>query len=281
MNAAQGTSPTTVSAVVLLTQAPAGVAELVGLLMPGAEAQMPAGVQELTVDINEVPVRFEIVADKLTAPEFEYAVSQSLLRERVQAASDTHGAFLVLTADVGADVFKASFTLSNLAARFAADNNGLAVWSPDSDLATTDVVYAGEVDQRPALVWFNAMAARIDAETSLAHTIGLGYLGGTEVQVRSTTLSPADAYGELRGAVATLLESGALPAAGGIVQLGGVAHTLAPSPSVIGMGDVLEARPVSAAGAPAVSGAPAIIPSDAVDAAPAKRKNWFGRRARD
>lgn len=270
-DASMVTKPAAVRAVVLLEKAPTEVGELLELVIPGVSAQLEgAPKDQLTIDINDVPLTFMAGTTPLVAQELDYAVSQSLLRERVQAAVARHAGYVVLSAAVNDDVFTASNVLANIAARYADDDNGLAVWLPDADHATTDVMYAGEVDQRPAQVWFNTMAAQIDASTSLAHTIGVRHLGGVDVQLRATSATPAQAHSALRDAVATMLEASTLPAPGMVVEIGSVPHILTPAQSMIGMGEVLDATPTDQP----------VTASDGSNEAPAdppKRKGWFGR----
>ena len=254
-------------AVVLLDRQPSGVGSVIDVLLPDAAAaigNLPLTV--MTVDVNEVPVTFEIGSGPLSAREFDYAVSQSPLRDRVQAAAARHGGYLMLTAEVGNDVFHAANLLSTITAAYAADDNGIVVWLPDADLATTDVMYVGDVDRRPAHVWFNTMAARVDAATSIAHTIGVPALGGLDVQLRTSSLDPAGAFKELRSAVAGLLEARTLPAPGLTLVIGSQPHVLTPATSQIGMGNVLDAVP---------SGPP--VPQAAVPVEKPKRRGWFGR----
>ena len=253
-------------AVVLLAQQPSGIGAIVDVLLPEASAAIgDLPLNEITINVNEVSLTFELGSGPLAAREFDYAVSQSLLRDRVQAAAASHRGYLTLSAQVGDDVFRAANVLSTITATYADHDNGLAVWLPDADLATTDVIYAGEVDRRPAHVWFNLMAARLDATTSIAHTIGVQVLGGPEVQLRTSALDPASAYKELRSAVAGLLETRTLPAPGLTLTIAGQPHVLTPAPSQIGMGDVLDVVP---------SGAPA--PQVQAAAEKPKRKGWFG-----
>ena len=254
-------------AVVLLAHQPADVGSVLQVLLPEAAASIGnLPLNQITVVVNQVRVTFEVGSGPLAAGEFDYAVSQSLLRDRVQAAAAAHGGHLVLTAEVGDDVFRAASVLSNVTATYADSDNGLAVWLPDADLATTDVIYAGEVSRRPANVWFNLMAARMDETTAIAHTIGVPALGGRDVQLRTSAFDPASAYTELRSAVAGLLEERTLPAPGLTLVIGGQPHVLTPGASQIGMGDVLDAVP---------SGAPAQQAS--VTSEKTKRKGWFGR----
>lgn len=124
-------------------------------------------------------------------------------------------------------------------------------------------MYAGQVEARAAEVWFNTMAAQLDESTALAHSIGLRHLGGADVQLRMAGGSPADAFRELRSAIATLLEGSTLPAPGVTMTIAGAPFVLTPADSVIGLGAVLEAVPGSQA-------------QPAADDKP-KRKGRFGR----
>lgn len=270
-----GTPPTgrTLRAVVLLAQEPGSLAEVLGAFFPDAAAAIgDLPLRQMGLNVNGVPMTFEIGAGPLVARELDYAVSQSPLRARVEDAVARHRGHLILSADDVADVFRASELLSNVVATYADGPDGLAVWLPDADHVTTDVMYVGEVSERMALTWFSAMAARLDATTALAHTIGVRHLGGWDVQLRSTTLTPADAHRELRAAVATLLEGETLPAPGAAVVIAGQPHVLTPAPSVLGLGDVLDAV---ATGAPA-----AATPAAAAGPEEEKprRKGWFSRR---
>ncbi|MDQ1130279.1 hypothetical protein [Microbacterium sp. SORGH_AS_0888] len=262
-----------VRSVVLLRDAPAGMGAVVGSLMPDAGSRIgDAPLPRLTVTVNDVPVTFEISTAPIVARQLDYAVSQSPLRDLVQEAVAQHTAALVLSAASDGDVFRASELLAHVTAHYAQEPGGLAVWLPDADHATTAVMYAGEVAQRPAQVWFHTMAARMDESTSLAHTIGLGHLGGEEVQLRAAGLTPADAHRALRGAVATILEKRRFPAAGDTIELGGATFSLVPAVSVIGVGDVLDAVPASAV-------SPAESPQRDEPGRPARR-GWFGRGSR-
>lgn len=250
--------------VVLLGSAPAGIGDALSPLIGDAGAQLPAGLPQLTVDVSGVPVTFTLIGEPLVASELDYAVRQSPIRELLSASVAQHQAYLVITTPVQPDVFGASARLSNVTAHLADDDNGVAVWLPEADFATTDVLYTGEVDRRPAVMWFNTMAANLDESTAIAHTIGLQSLGGVEVQVRASGATPGDVFQELRGAVATLLEGSVLPAPGVAVTIGGAPFVLTPAASIIGLGDVLEAVPAAQAPVPATTEAP-------------KRKGWFGR----
>lgn len=257
----QQPSGRTLRAVVLLSEAHATIEPILDLLLPDvAKAMGGLPLAQVSMDVNGVPMTFQVVAEPLVARELDYAVSQSLLRERVQAAVQAHRGYLVLTADDVTDVFRASELFSNVVSTYADWEQGVAVWLPEMDLATTDVIYGGEAARRLALTWFNTMAAALDQSTSVAHTIGLRHLGGQEVQLRSGALTPAQAYQELRSAVATLLEASTFPSPGSTLIIGGVPHTLAPGASVIGNGQVLEA-----------------VPAEAAPQAP-KKRGWFGRR---
>jgi len=264
--------------VVLLEQAPANIAEALDLLMPEAAARIrDVPLKRLSVNVNGAPVEFEVSDGRLEAPELDYAVRQSPLRDRVAAAIARHGGYLVLSTPAGGDVFGVSDLLSNIAANYADDDNGLAVWLPDADHVTTDVMYTHEVEERPALTWFNTMAARLDEASSIAHTIGVRHLGGGDVQLRTSALDPAAAHRELRGAVAGLLEERRLPAPGTAVVIAGTPHVLTPAPSAIGLGEVLEAVPAAQAQAPASSEAAAASTAEPVTDKP-RRRGWFGRR---
>ncbi len=233
--------------VLLLERPPAGVATVLQPLVPDIAAQIAgAPLNRLTVNINGVPLAFEVATEPLVARELDYAVAQSPLRDLVQAAVARHGGYLVLSAQSGADLLGAGELLAKLAARYANDDNALAVWLPDADRATTGVMYGGEALQRPAQVLFNTMGARLDEASAIAHTIGVRHLGGAEVQLRTAALGPADAFRELRGAVATLLEARTLPSPGLVVTIAGAPHVLTSAVSVLRMGDVLEAVPVAA-----------------------------------
>ncbi|PWD51340.1 hypothetical protein C8046_12390 [Serinibacter arcticus] len=248
---------------------PASIGPILDQLMPDASSALGGlPLSQLSMDVNGVPMTFQVVAGPLAARELEYAVSQSLLRDRVRAAVQAHRGYLVLSADDVTDVFRASALLSDVTATYAASDAGLAVWLPEMDLATTDVIYAGEASQRPALTWFNTMAAAVDQATSIAHTIGLAHLGGQEVQLRSGALGPADAYRELRSSVATVLESGTFPTPGSTLTVAGVPHMLTAGESEIGMGRVLDAVPPARA--------KAATPAPEQEAP--RRKGWFGRR---
>lgn len=253
----------TLRTVVLLENAPRGVAGALDVLMPDVAARLgDALLNSLNIDVNGVPMTFGVVPEPIVARELDYAASQSPLRDHVQSAVSRHRAHLVLSVDATADVFEASDLLANVTARYADDDNGLAVWLPDADHLTTSVMFAGEADQRPALTWFHTMAARLDERTAVAHTIGVRHLGGIEVQLRAAGMSPADAHRELRGAVATLLEQRTFPAPGTVVSIAGTPHTLTPASSIIGMGDVLDA----------------VASENTSPPAPApRRKGWFRR----
>ena len=255
-------------AVVLLRTTPPGVGAVLDLLLPDLSPQIrDLPLNRLTVTVNDVAVTFEVAAGPLVARELDYAVRQSPLRDLVQAAVAQHEGFLVLSADSGEDIFRASELLANVAATYAKDDNGLAVWPPEADHVTTDVMYVGEVAQRSAQTWFHTMAARMDETSSIAHTIGVHHLGGGDVQLRTSSLDPAGAHRELRGAVATLLEARTFPTPGTVVTIAGAPHVLTPASSVLGMGDVLEAVPTASPPAPPEAGADR-----------PKRRGWFGRR---
>lgn len=257
-----------VRAVVLLAQPPATIGEVLDVLQPGMGANIQGvPLQGISVAVNGFAVAFELDGQPLVARELDYAVTQSPMRALVEKAVAEHRGFLTLTVAADHDVFGASQLLANVTATYARDANGLAVWLPDADQATTDVLYAGEAAQRSAQVWFHTMAARIDDASSIAHTIGVRHLGGIDVQLRST-LAPADAHDALRDAVATLLEARTMPAAGATVVIGGVPHVLQPAQSMLQMGDVLDAQPV--AGAATTSG-------DAAAERPSAWKRFFGR----
>ncbi|WP_454301533.1 hypothetical protein [Salana multivorans] len=141
-------------AVVLLRTTPPGVGAVLDLLLPDLSPQIrDLPLNRLTVTVNDVAVTFEVAAGPLVARELDYAVRQSPLRDLVQAAVAQHEGFLVLSADSGEDIFRASELLANVAATYAKDDNGLAVWLPDADHVTTDVMYVGEVAQRGSTRW--------------------------------------------------------------------------------------------------------------------------------
>lgn len=251
----------TVRAVVLLAQPPATIGAVLDTLQPGAGARLQGvPLQAIDITLNGFVVGFALDAQPLVARELEYAVQQSPMRARVEDAVARHGGSLALSVAADADVFGASELLANVAATFADDANGLAVWLPDADLVTTDVLYAGQVEERSAQVWFQTMAARVDERSSIAHTIGVRHLGGTDVQLRSTR-APADAHVALRDAVATLLEARTMPAAGATIAIGGVPHVLQPAPSMLDMGEVLDAVPVEQAPSPGTAPEQAERPS--------------------
>lgn len=106
------------------------------------------------------------------------------------------------------------------------------------------------------------MAARMDETTAIAHTIGVPALGGRDVQLRTSALDPANAFTELRSAVAGLLEERTLPAPGLTLVIGGQPHVLTPGTSQIGMGDVLDAVPSGppVPHAPPVTTPPVVVP---------------------
>ena len=256
----------TLRAVVLLAQEPGSLAEVLEGFFPDAAAAVAGSPQrQLSVNANGIPMTFELGEGPIVASELDYAVSQSLLRTRVQHAVARHRRHLILSADDATTVFSASKLLSNIAATYADGPDGLAVWLPDADYVTTDVMYAGDVERRPALTWFNTMAASLDATTALAHTIGVRHLGGWDVQLRSSTLTPAQAHQELRAAVATILEGEELPEPGAAVVIAGQPHVLTPAPSVLGLGDVLDAVATT-------------VPAPALEADKPKRKGWFVRK---
>lgn len=231
--------------VVLLEKAPTGIGEVLELLQPGVGAKLEGFPgNALTIAINGAEVTFEIVLEHLSAREFEYAVSQSPLRSRLEAAAGLHQGYLIISADGGGDVLATSELIANVTAMYADDPNGLAVWLPDADMATTDVMYTGDVSLRSAQTWFHTVAARLDENTAIAHTVGVRHLGGGDVQLR-TTEDAAYAHRELRGAVATLLEQGVLPRPGVTAHVGGVPHVLTQAASVLGMGEVLELAPIA------------------------------------
>lgn len=248
--------------VVLLREAPAGIGNVIELLQPGMAEKLegfPLG--SLNVVVNGVDIAFDLTREPLVARELDYAVAQSLVRQLVAPAVAEHRAYLVLSAKAGDDVFTAADVLTNVAAMYADDHNGIAVWLPDADRATTDVLYAGEVSQRSAQAWFNTMAMKADETTALAHTVGVTHLGGADVQLRSTALDPAEAFDELRAAVATLLEARSFPTEGAVVSIGGRPHVLTPGVSLLRMGAVLDAVPTGESPA---------------ESAP-KQKGWFRR----
>lgn len=255
----------TLRSVVLLENAPHNIGAVLDVLMPGMSAQLgDAPLDTISINLNGTPASFELVKEPLVAPELDYAVSQSPLRDLVGAAVAKHRAYLVISLQ-NPDVFDASGMLANVTARYADDDAGLAVWLPDADRATTAIMYAGEVDERPASAYFNTMAARLDESTAIAHTIGVHHLGGAEVQLRSSAFDPATAFTELRNAVATVLEARTLPVAGLTLTIAGLPHTLVPAPSAIGMGDVLDAMPSVAQ------------THEASSAEKPARKGWFRR----
>lgn len=226
--------------VVFLKDAPSGVGEALRVLFREAADQIPAGLAQLTVNIGEAPMTLTLIAQPLAGPEFDYAVAQSPHSTELRSAVAVHNAYLLLTTPAEPEVFAASARLSTVTAYFAYDDNGVAVWLPDADYATTDVHYANAAGSRPAVVWFNTMAAMLDETTAIAHTIGLQSLGGSEVQLRKVSATPADTFRELQDAVATMLEGSALPAADMTLTIADTPHRLVAGTSEIGFGDVLE-----------------------------------------
>lgn len=212
--------------VVLREQPYAGVGEVLDLLSPGGSAQLPdPNADTETMRLSGVDVTLQIGREPLAARELEYAVAQSPLKPRIEPAVARHGGYTAVSIDPGDDLFAGIHLLTNLGA-YLADDGGLVVWMPDADLVTTDVMYLGDLDERPAVLAFNTMAAKLDESTAIAHTIGVQQLGGIEVQLRSTTLGPGDAYQALRGAVAGRIEAQSLPKPGETLEIGGVSHVL-------------------------------------------------------
>ncbi|MBK0421139.1 hypothetical protein JD292_03465 [Leucobacter sp. CSA2] len=254
---------------VILLKRPFGdAAEALGLFVPDAASHIDdPTLRVVPTRVNGTPVTLELGDGPLRAQELEYAVAQSAQRSRLEPILAEHGGYVVVSVEAGGDLFENSDLLANLAAYYADDDNGLAVWLPDADYVATDVIYTNDMMDRSTLVWFNTMAAKLDESTAIAHTIGLGHLGGSEVQLVSNALDPAQAYLGLRGAVADLLDGGALPAGGMTVAIDGAQYALVTGESKIGMGAVLNLVPASELTAAQES--PAEKP---------KRKGWFGRR---
>ncbi|WP_243227678.1 hypothetical protein [Microbacterium sp. CIAB417] len=252
--------------VILLRTLPAGIGEVLAPVAPTvAQSLHGAPVSRIEVTVNGVPVTFHLRSEPLRARELDYAVAQSPLSALVSEAVARHVAHLVVSVEAPTDVFDAHHVVSQLGAAFAQEN-GLAVWLPDADLATTDVMYVGEVSERPALNWFHTMAARLDETASIAHTIGLGRFGAPDVQLVSSVLAPAEAHAALRDAVAGILEARRVPEAGDYVHVAGVASVLTPGQSRLGMPVVLDVVT-----APPPDG-------EAPSAGRGPRRRWFGGR---
>src|SRR5699024_2761029 len=125
--------------------------------------------------------------------------------------------------------------LSQVTAAVAGSQDALGVYLPDQLRLTTTVLYGGEVDQRPAQTWFWTPAMWLDRQqgTSHAFTEGLAALGGAEVQYSGVQIDPAQAFATLRGTVAGVLETGAVPTAGLGVDVDGVAHQFLPGTDLV------------------------------------------------
>lgn len=246
---------TEIRSVVLLSAAPTAIGDAVGVLTSG----VPDGLtgDAVTLNLGPAEVALSIVRERLDADPFRYAVSQSPIAARIEEAAAGHTAYLIVSAPAGADILQAAGVVADVTARFADEDNGLAVWLPDADFATTAVMYVGEYSEDPSQTWFNTMAATMDATASLAHTIGVAHLGGTDLQFVAPGLTPVVAYNIVRHVVAQHLADGEYPPAGFEITVGETTYALEPAQSVLGMGSVLSFVPVEA---------------------PAKKRGWFGRK---
>jgi hypothetical protein len=243
--------------VVLLRRAPERIGAVLALFSPDPRTVLDVPGDRITTTINGHVVTVALVPAPLRSDHLAYALSQSPTKHLLADAVAGHAAHVTFTY-AGEDLRGAQLTLTMLTAYVADAEDGLAVFVPATDQLTTDVLYAGEAERNPALTWFNTMAARLDATTSVAHTIGLARLTGAELQLRSTALSPGEAFRDLREGVAAVLAGDGELRAGGSLAVGGAPHVLTTAASVIGAGEVLDAVP----------GPPEAEP---------KRRGWFRR----
>ncbi|TGO05218.1 hypothetical protein [Serinibacter arcticus] len=228
--------------VVLLRRVPERIGAVLALFSPDPRTVQDVPGDRVTTTVNGHAITVALTPAPLRSDHLTYALAQSPTKQLLADAVAGHAAHVSFTYE-GDDLRGAQPTLTVLTAYVADAEDGLAVFVPATDQLTTDVLYAGEAASTPALTWFNTMAARLDATTSIAHTIGLARLTGSEIQLRSTALSPGEAFRDLREGVAAALDAGAELRAGDGLALGGVHHVLTPGASVIGMGDVLDVVP--------------------------------------
>jgi hypothetical protein len=235
-------STTAPHTVVLLRRAPDRIGAVLALFSPDPRAVQDIPGDRITTTVNGFPITVTTSAAPLRSDHLDYALRQSPSAGLLADAVAGHTAHVTFTYE-GEDVRGAQLTLTMLTAYVADSDDGLAVFVPATDQLTTDVLYAGEAERNPVLTWFNTMAARLDATTSIAHTIGLSRLTGTELQLRSGALTPGEAFRDLREGIAAVLTSGGDLRAGGAIAVGGAPHVLTPGESLIGMGDVLDVVP--------------------------------------
>lgn len=265
----------TLMAIVLLGTAPHSVGEVLAdahpILGERAEAQPELGRQtELTTTVNGHELRFA-VAPPETSESFRLALSESLVRTRVEAGAADHRSTVVVSTPVGAgiDPYAAHELLSYLAAGLLDRDDATAIWLPHQGQVTTDVLFIGELERRSAHTWFRSMAMWLDqgAGTSHAFTEGLGAFGSLDVQWSGVTLPPQEAWTALRTAIADLLEARTIPTPGLSLEVAGVRHVLVAGTDLARGTPVLDLVPDAAAPAPA----------ERPEGAPEKKRRWFGR----
>ena len=195
----------------------------------GASNGLPEDVPLPRLGMNVIGVRLDlsVFAAPLQSKLLDFALANSPVRSILEPAVAAHRSHLLVLA-AREDPFRVQQALTPVVATLASGDGVTAVLLPHQEAITTDVLYAGETQQRPALTWFRTNAAAHGDGMAAAFTRGLWALGGTDVVLWRVPCEPAQAFRELRGAVATLLEAGRLPREGDVMSVAGASYALTP-----------------------------------------------------
>lgn len=242
----QRPSGPTVVAHILLGGVPSSMGEVLAPLDPataGRMANVPP-VPQLVLPVNGVDVDLGVHTSPVPADALAQDLGVSPLRQTLEPAVAAHRAHVSVTVPVGADWRSSLAVFANVVARLLDRDDAKAVWLPQQRLLTTDVMFQGDVHDRPELVFarVHAMWEAGQGGPSIGFTQGLAAIGGTEVQLGANGVPPAQLFEDLRRAVADSLAAGTLPSAGGRLTVAGYSLGLVPSTSRVTGGPVLELR---------------------------------------
>lgn len=195
--------------VLLTTRPERGFADVIDTISPGSGARFEG------VDLPglAVPVGEEEFLIALTGPLSDQTLlahaAISPMRSHVEPVAREHRASILIAPRKRSTPRQEQTALAKVAALFAAREDAEAVWLPHQETLTTDVLYRGEVAQRPSLVFFRVHAMQLDADAGTSHAFTRGLVPhlGREVQLSGTTLDPGIAFEQLRTALCEVIDA--------------------------------------------------------------------------